>query len=247
MLILSVDTSCNTSQAALTDGGKVLAEIALNNKKTHSVKVMPMIKQLLDDCGKTLPDIDAFACVNGPGSYTGLRIGVSTCKLLAYTAERPVITVKTPDFLAWSAGELPENTLICSCIDARNTQIFYGLYRVSYDNSEYKLTLVNDYGADAADAVCKNILETAYKYNSSAVYFTGDGAVANEALLRNLIGESLFRLVRNCNVLGRAAAIGETAENIYNRSSDKSVFSADNADVFYLRTPKLTIKNTAVN
>ena len=80
MNILAVDTSANVAAAALVSGGKLLAESMLNNKTTHSEKLMPMIDFVLKNSGMDITDIDLFAVANGPGSFTGLRIGVSTVK-----------------------------------------------------------------------------------------------------------------------------------------------------------------------
>lgn len=89
MLILSIDTSCSTLGVSLTENEIVLAECVINNKKTHSVKLMPTINYVLEASEKKISDVTLIAVVNGPGSFTGLRIGVSCAKALSYTLDIP--------------------------------------------------------------------------------------------------------------------------------------------------------------
>lgn len=131
MKILAVDTSSSVAAAAVVDNEKLLGEYILNHKKTHSHKLMPMIKEMLDSLELTPYDIDVFAASNGPGSFTGLRIGVTTIKSMAYAVNKPVIGVCTLDALAYSVSE--SKNIICPIMDARNGQVYTALYK--WDNN----------------------------------------------------------------------------------------------------------------
>ena len=240
LLILSIDTSCSSLQVALTQGGTVLYENTANYKKTHSVKLMPEIERALSSCGITVSEIDMIACVNGPGSYTGLRIGVATGKLLAYSLSLPLVTVKTPDFLAASAG-IAESAYLCACIDARNTQMFYSIYKTGDGNRVPQR--VSEYKVASAEEICEELLVLLADAPKKAVYFTGDGVLANRQLLKDRLGEC-YHEAPAVNLLGRAAFVGLLAEQQYLEAADKSVFLPDAAEVFYLRTPHLTVKKS---
>lgn len=236
--ILSIDTSCASLQVALTQDGTILYESTANYKKTHSVKLMPEIARALSACETDVSALDLIACVSGPGSYTGLRIGVATGKLLAYSREIPLVTVKTPDFLAASAG-ITQDAYLCACIDARNTQMFYAIYKTG-EGMDLPVRIC-DYKAGPADELCEELKQMLSETPEKPVYFTGDGVIANRELLKNRL-PGYYREVPSANLLGRASFAGLLAERLYLNTEDKSEFSADRAEVFYLRTPHLTVK-----
>ena len=104
MLVLGMDTSSQAATAAVLRDGIILGEYTLNHKKTHSVKMLPLIEQLLADTELTLNDIDVFACGTGPGSFTGVRIGVATAKGFAQALGKQVVSLNTLEILC---GSLP--------------------------------------------------------------------------------------------------------------------------------------------
>lgn len=127
MKILAIDTSCTVATAAVTDDNKLLGEYYIDDKLTHSQKLMPMIDALLTELGLTPKDIDVFAVSTGPGSFTGLRIGIATAKGLAAGAGKAMAGVSTLKAMAY-------RFFVCSydimpMIDARNAQVFCGKYR----------------------------------------------------------------------------------------------------------------------
>lgn len=139
MRILAVDTSTNVASAAILEDQIIIGEYNCNRGKTHSQRLMPMVQHLMETTGLTVNDIDAFSASIGPGSFTGLRIGVTTIKAMAFAAEKPVISVHTLDALAYNLP-FAEN-LICPMIDARNNQVFTAIYRFIGD----KLERLTDY------------------------------------------------------------------------------------------------------
>ncbi|HEY8422999.1 MAG TPA: tRNA (adenosine(37)-N6)-threonylcarbamoyltransferase complex dimerization subunit type 1 TsaB [Thermoclostridium sp.] len=127
MIILALDTSAQAASAAVAKDGYLIGEITVRNGKTHSQKVIPMIDSLLEMLDYKPEDLDLLSVANGPGSFTGLRIGVVTIKAMAYALNKPVVEVSTLMGLAYTVNE-PDG-LVCPIMDARNRQVYTGLYR----------------------------------------------------------------------------------------------------------------------
>ena len=123
MLVLAIDTSCDNAGVALLKDGVRLCAVNQADLRTHSVKLLPEIQALLGQSGCTVSDLDLIAVTRGPGSFTGLRIGATTAKTLAYSASIPVVGVDTHDALAAEKG------LCLTLIDARNVRAYSALYR----------------------------------------------------------------------------------------------------------------------
>ena len=102
MRVLAIDTSSNVATVAVMEDELLLGEYILNHKKTHSQKIMTMIEQILSELELTVQNIDIFAAAIGPGSFTGLRIGVATVKALAHATGKPVVSVGTLEALAYN-------------------------------------------------------------------------------------------------------------------------------------------------
>lgn len=234
MLILSIDTSCSTAGVSLTRDGIIISEISINDKNTHSVKLMPAIELLFKNVGLSVKDIDAVAVVNGPGSYTGLRIGVSAAKAIAYSAEVPVIGVNTLDYLARSVGFVGEG-FICSVIDARNTHVYYGVYKVTITDGIQRLTKIGEYGAMPA----AELSELLRNVCDGPIVFCGDGVIANSDIFKAELGEK-YIAAESVFTLGRISVAGMIAEEIYSDAENKDSFTAAALDVFYLRTPRIS-------
>lgn len=164
MLILSVDSSATPASVCLYDG-KVLAEYFINTKLTHSQTLAAMIESVLQITGIKAEDIDVFAVNNGPGSFTGVRIGVSAVKGMAYALDKPCAAVSTLQSMAYNA--LAENAVICACMDARRQQVYNALFRIT-DNKAIQLQ--ND-RAIAIDALTEEL-----KAFDEQVILVGDGA-----------------------------------------------------------------------
>ena len=127
MKILAIDTSGKTASAAVTDGGLLLAEKTVYTTLTHSQIILPMAKELLSDCGLSFSDLDGIACAAGPGSYTGLRIGIAAVKGIAMGC--PTLKcagISTLEALAW--GCAPYRGRILPVMRARKDIVYAGLY-----------------------------------------------------------------------------------------------------------------------
>jgi len=128
MLILGLESSAKAASAALSRDGALLSERFQNNGLTHSRTLLPMAEELLASEGLTMRDIDAVAVAHGPGSFTGVRIGVATAKGLCWGAEKPAIGVSTLEAMAWNGEKAPEGSLLCCAMDARRSQVYNALF-----------------------------------------------------------------------------------------------------------------------
>ena len=126
MKILSFDTSAKTAAVAVVDDRNVLATAQITTNLTHSQTLLPLCEQLLHTAGITLADIDCFAVSNGPGSFTGLRIGIGTVKGLAQGINKPCIGVSTLQALCYNYYGL--DGVICAAMDARRNQVYTAIY-----------------------------------------------------------------------------------------------------------------------
>ena len=127
MRILALETSAKAVSAAVTEDGKVLCSGYQDTGLTHSRTLMPIVEAMLKNTGLTVQDCDAVAVAAGPGSFTGIRIGVSAAKGLAFAADKPCAAVSTLEAMAQN-GRLFEGTVICA-MDARRSQVYNALFR----------------------------------------------------------------------------------------------------------------------
>ncbi len=126
MLIFGIDTCCSAATSAIFDGEKLLAQTVINHKKTHSQKIMPQIDNLFSLSELSVKDIDAFAAAVGPGSFTGVRIGVATIKGMALALNKPCIPVSTLEALSYPLA--PFSGIVCPILDARRGQVYNALF-----------------------------------------------------------------------------------------------------------------------
>lgn len=126
MIILGIDTSAKVASCAVCEENKILAQTTLNTGLTHSQTLMPIIENMLEVANLKLSDIDAFAVSKGPGSFTGIRIGVATIKGLAYAENKSCIGVSTLKALAYNMNGF--DGIICPCMDARRNQVYNALF-----------------------------------------------------------------------------------------------------------------------
>ena len=165
MLILAFETSAKACSVAIHDGQKLLAESYQNTGLTHSQTLMVMAEDLLRSCGKTAADVTHLAVAAGPGSFTGVRIGVSAAKGFAWGAELPVYGVSTLQSMALSLGTMSGH--VCCCMDARRKQVYNALFLAENGG----LTRVSEDRAIALEDL-KNELQ----HIDGPIYLVGDGA-----------------------------------------------------------------------
>lgn len=166
MKVLTVDTATIVATAAVVDENKLICETIVNFQKKHSEKLMPAIDHMLKDAGLTIQDMDAFGIVNGPGSFTGLRIGMATVKGFAQALDKPVIPVSTLEALAYN---LPyADGVVCPILDAQRSQVYTALLR--FNEEEGMVAELEDSVMDVEALI--GILEN---YSDGPIYLLGDG------------------------------------------------------------------------
>ena len=131
MLILALDSTAVVGSVALCRDEKPVAHFTLKNGNTHSETLLPMIKALFDVTGTTVDDVDLFACSAGPGSFTGVRIGVATIKGLAFGKNKCVLGVSALEAMART--HLPHKGLIVPAMDARRDEVYTAVFRAEGD------------------------------------------------------------------------------------------------------------------
>ena len=129
MNILAIESSAKAASVALCRDEFLVAESYQNSGMTHSRTLMPLCEALLRNCGMGLSDVDLIAAANGPGSFTGLRIGLSTAKGLAWAQEKSCVGVSTLEAMAWNLCGV--DGVICCAMDARRQQVYNALFRMT--------------------------------------------------------------------------------------------------------------------
>jgi tRNA threonylcarbamoyladenosine biosynthesis protein TsaB len=166
MNILAFDTASAAGSAAVMSDGRILGSIMLDVGLTHSEQLLPTVDTLLKMVGRDIGDMDAVAFTQGPGSFTGLRIGFSMAKGLAVGMNKPLIPVPTLDALALNA--LGAHALVVPVMNARRKQAYTAIYHMDGD----QCTRLTDYQAIALSALLD---EVASQDKMTPVIFTGDG------------------------------------------------------------------------
>lgn len=201
MRILAVDTSSDVASAAIVDGERLVCECVLNNKLTHSQTILPMIDEVFKKSELTPMDIDVFAVSYGPGSFTGLRIGVTTIKGLAHAVNKPVCGVNTLEALAYNLPFCPY--IIAPIMDARREQVYNAFYK--WEDGALKV-VAEPRAISLADCM-KELIDLGEK-----VVFLGDGVpVFREKIKETLKEQALFAPQLACT--GRAACVAEASKN----------------------------------
>ena len=183
MLILALESSAKAASAALARDGQLLDMEFQNNGLTHSKTLLPMAERLLQGAGLTVKDLDAVAVAHGPGSFTGIRIGVSTVKGLCWGAEKPAIGVSTLEAMAWNGETAPEGSILCCAMDARRSQVYNALFTFT-DGKPVRLTKDRPIGLP-------ELVEELKKYEKP-IFVLGDGA---ELCYNHLLKEDLTVLI----------------------------------------------------
>ena len=166
MRILAFETSAKAASAALLTDGQLTGEYFQNSGQTHSRTVMKLAKDLLDNCDLSPADLDLIAWANGPGSFTGVRIGVAAAKGLCWGLELPCVPVSTLEAMAWSASSW--EGVVCCCMDARRSQVYNAVFAIRDGRPlrlrEDRAVSIEELAADLASF-------------SEPIRLTGDGAL----------------------------------------------------------------------
>ena len=164
MKILSLDSSADVGTVVLCEDEKLLAEMTVNTGNTHSESLLPTVEAVLKITGTDINDVDLFACSTGPGSFTGVRIGVATVKGMAYGRGKPCASVSTLEALAQNLRGF--NGIICPVMNARRSQVYNAVFKVENGNIQ---RLCED------RAVSISELDDELTLQQSPIYLCGDG------------------------------------------------------------------------
>ena len=175
MLTLAFETSAKAASVALMENGKLLGESYQNTGLTHSQTLMVMAEDLLKQCGKTVSDVTAVAVAEGPGSFTGVRIGVAAAKGFAWGRQIPCYGVSTLEAMAVNLGVYEGH--VCACMDARRNQVYNALFLADGRVAER-------FSEDRAIALAD--LKTELEHIDGPIYLVGDGS---QLTYKTLAGE----------------------------------------------------------
>jgi tRNA threonylcarbamoyladenosine biosynthesis protein TsaB len=174
MNILGIDTTTKNAAVSLMYNNKMISK-SIDNQVTHSEKLLPLIDEILNENNIDLKDIDLYACINGPGSFTGIRIGLSTLKAFSFVDNKSIFSISSTDLIAFVAyinsNYLQNNSSadIISMIDAKNDRIYYSLNNLCMINNKIEIQNKIATSNDLIDNVL-NTLDT----NLENVIFAGD-------------------------------------------------------------------------
>ena len=167
MLILALESSAKAASVALMQDNELLAQYSQCSGLTHSRTLLPMVEDMLKNTDTKLADVDLIAVAHGPGSFTGIRIGVSTVKGLAWASDKKCVGVSTLAAMAWNGAGAPADSLICCAMDARRGQIYNALFR--FENGR-PAALTPDRAISLAE------LAEELKNTKNSIFVLGDGA-----------------------------------------------------------------------
>ena len=177
MKILAVDTSSRNCTVSIVEVDEnknfnIIAQDNNDDERTHSVKLMPMIDKMFKTSNLSLDNIDLLACCLGPGSFTGIRIGIATMKAFADVKNIPTVGVTSLESLAYNVDE---NSTICPIIDCKNNNVYTALFELN-DNTYSQI------GENIADTI-EHALENCEKYAKAQITFIGDGSILHKDLI----------------------------------------------------------------
>ena len=180
MKILSIDTASNICTVAVLENTTCLKELIVNDARNHSEKIMPLIEQALSETNLTLDNIDLIVCDRGPGSFTGIRIGIGTVLAFRDSLNIQCIGISSLEALAYN---VKNDGLICSLIDAKNSNVYFGLFELN--NGKY--TKVEELGFKTIDDAVSILKKYQEKIN-----FVGDGSLTYKDLLYENFPDCIF-------------------------------------------------------
>ena len=223
MKILSVECSASPASCAIIEDGKIKASSFINAKLTHSQTLMQMIINTLDNSATKFSDIDQIAISVGPGSFTGLRIGISAIKGLAAPGNTPCIAVSSLDAMAQNF--IDRDCIICAVMDARCNQFYNALFEIKNGN----ISKLCDDRALLADELKSEILNS---HSSTPIIICGDGA---DLFYKNVCDLNNVTIANENLKFQSAVGVGMYA---YKNRDTIKVISPENLLPVYLRLPQ---------
>ena len=214
MLTLAFETSAKAASVALTENGKLLGESYQNTGLTHSQTLMVMAEDMLKQCGKTMADVTAVAVAEGPGSFTGVRIGVAAAKGLAWGGQIPCYGISTLEAMAVSLGVWEGH--ICACMDARRNQVYNALFRVNKGVVE---RVTEDRAIALAD------LQEELEHIDGPIFLVGDGSQLTYKTLSGSVGNLVLPPEHRMHQRAIGVALLAEAKQAAGETGDGNVLS----------------------
>lgn len=196
MKVLAIDSSSKTATVALVDESGLIGEFSINHLR-HSVILMPMMDELLKMAEVKKEEITHIAVCEGPGSFTGLRIGAATAKGLAQSFDVPIVGVSSLDALAYNVGEF--KGIICPIIDALRGNVYTAFYKGGSELNRLKDVSLEEVGV---------VMDIVKGYGEE-VLFVGDGTIAYKDTLKSALPDAFFASL--INNISRASSVGMMA------------------------------------
>lgn len=222
MRILSIDSATEAASCAVIDDNKLLGEITINHKKQHSVVLMPIVDDLLKNLHLSIEDIDGFVVCKGPGSFTGLRIGMSMIKGLSQGTSKPFVAISSLDALAYNLAYT--EGIICPILDALRDNVYTAIYSFQGDKlirlTEYTLLHIEE------------LIEMLNKYDKP-VTFLGDASDKFRQQLKDCLKTVAFA-PKHLNLV-RASSLGELGLNLLSAGVNDDLYTSS---PIYLRRPQ---------
>lgn len=203
MKILSIDTASNLCTVAILEDTKCIKEIIVNDTRNHSEKIMPVIEQVLTECNLTLQNIDLIICDKGPGSFTGIRIGVGTVLAFKDSLNIPCLGISSLESLAYN---ITSSGIICTLIDAKNNNLYFGVFEKK-DNS---IKQIEELSFKTID----EIIPILSKYKE--IIFVGDGSIVHKDFLEKQLENCTFSENNNLS----SFSLGLAGLNSYNNNTN---------------------------
>lgn len=219
MKILGIDTSSMAASVAVIEDNKLICEYTINTKKTHSQKLMPMIENMLGLSDLNVREIDAIAVCEGPGSFTGLRIGMATAKAIAHVNDIPVIGVNSLEALAANMNLCDKK--ICSILDAQRNQVYTGRYL--YEGT--KLVEIKEIGIQQIDELLEELAQSGEQW-----ILVGEAVYKYEDKIREI---SNIEIPAASNNVTKAGSLCSVAKVKFDEGKD--IFDCYTVNPLYIR------------
>ena len=226
MKVLGIDTSSNATSIAVIEDNKLMCEYTVNTKTTHSQKLMPMIENMLKISEINVNDMDMISICQGPGSFTGLRIGMATAKALSHVNNLPIVGVNSLELLAGNM-DLSDKK-ICSILDAQRTQVYMGQYK--FENN--KLVEIKSVDVVEIDELLEEL-----KSSNEEWILVGEAVYKYEDKIKEIENICVPAPSHNVN---KASSLCSIAMNKYNQNID--VYDCYTINPVYIRKSQAEVQ-----
>jgi len=206
MKILSIDTASNLCTVAILENQTCIKELIVSDARNHSEKIMPLIEQILQETNLSLENIDLIVCDRGPGSFTGIRIGVGTALAFRDSLNINCVGISSLEALAYNEKR---NGLICSLIDAKNSNVYFGLYKL--DNEYLQIDNLDFKNIEDVISILKQF--------ETPITFVGDGAIINKDYISQNLNNCIFCDNNNLS----SYSLGVAGYNTYKKGIETSI------------------------